>query len=372
MRYFKTLVSLILIFLVSGCLDPFVPSGSTQDLAYLVIDCSVNSDDGTGAVKLSQTKALNSSDAIRTVLGAQIILEEEGGGNYAFSEFSNGEYNLTGAPINPAKKYRLKITTESNLVYQSDFTSVKETPPIDSVTWKEVDDKIEIYANAHDDTNNTRYYRWKYTETWQYTSRYASSIMLVDDIVVPRSAADDIYHCYATSSSTGILIHSTTILENDVVKEFRLTSPSISASRFGTKYSIEVEQYALTKEAYEYWELLKKTTENVGSLFDPQPSQVTGNIYCLSDPERKAIGFFSIGTVNKKRIFIDSFHKSKVDPFYAKCETSTIPVDQKNSGSLLIGPVYKGITLIGFLVGDPSCVDCRFAGGTTVKPDFWP
>jgi hypothetical protein len=372
MRYFKTLVSLILTFLVSGCLDPFNPSGSSEDLAYLVIDGAVNSSDGTGSIKLSQTKPLNSSDAIRTISGAQVTLEEEDGNDYAFTETINGEYNISGVVINPVKKYRLKIITDSNLEYHSDFISVKETPQIDSVSWKEVDKKIEIYANTHDDSNNTRYYRWKYIETWQYTSRYASSIKYVDGEVVSRGADDDIYHCFRTSRSTDILIHSTTSLQNDVVKEFRLTSSPINSIKFGIKYSIEVEQYALTKEAYEYWELLKKTTENVGSLFDPQPSQVTGNLYCISDPERKAIGFFNIGTINKERIFIDSFHKNVVDDLYSKCEQKMVPVNQAGSGILLIGPVYEGITLIGFLTSDGSCIDCRVAGGTTEKPSFWP
>jgi hypothetical protein len=42
------------------------------------------------------------------------------------------------------------------------------------------------------------------------------------------------------------------------------------------RYSINVRQYGLTKEAYNYWQIIQKSSQQSGSIFDPQPAQVIG------------------------------------------------------------------------------------------------
>jgi hypothetical protein len=379
MRY-SSAIFLIVIFLASGCLDPYNPSGDTQNYNYLVVDGFVNSVDGSGTVKLTRTKPLNDADPVVKVTNAQVTLEDESGSNFSFIEIEEGMYSLSGAIITPTKKYKLNITTDTNSTYQSDLVPVMDTPDIDSVTWKQLNNKIDIYTNTHNANDNTRYYRWKYIETWHYNSAFKSTVLFDGTNVVLRDNNDDIYNCYSSYNSSDIIIHSTNKLQDNVVKEFVVTSFSISTLKIKTKYSIEIEQQALTKQAYEYWELLKKTTENLGSLFDPQPSQVTGNIHCTSNPQEPTIGIFSIGTITKKRIFIQSNeikYTQGTRPFderYAGCNQDTLLVEDIPTffgGQLLTYPTYKGIMLIGYLKSAPSCVDCRLGGGSNVKPDFW-
>ena len=51
---------------------------------------------------------------------------------------------------------------------------------------------------------------------------------------------------------------------------------------------------------------MKKNTEQTGSLFDPQPSQLSGNIHCLTDPNELVIGYVEITQEQTQRIFISS------------------------------------------------------------------
>jgi hypothetical protein len=88
------------------------------------------------------------------------------------------------------------------------------------------------------------------------------------------------------------------------VFEKKLVSYPYEASQFRWVYTINVTQYALTKEAYEYWDNLKKNTEKIGSIFDPQPFADFGNIHCISDPDEPVIGFISACSTSQKRLYI--------------------------------------------------------------------
>lgn len=143
------------------------------------------------------------------------------------------------------------------------------------------------------------------------------------------------------------------------------------------RYSILVKQRALTKEAYTYYDKLKKTTENLGGLFDPQPGQVTGNIKNLSNPGEVVLGYFSGGSEVSERIFIKVNELPLNIRHYQQegnCYQDTVLVEQLvglSGGYNLINGVYEQITLVGYTFSSQGCTDCRKMGGTLTKPDFW-
>ena len=49
---------------------------------------------------------------------------------------------------------------------------------------------------------------------------------------------------------------------------------------------------------------MKKNTEQVGTLFDAQPSQISGNFKCLTNPGELVIGFVEVTEEQTKRAFI--------------------------------------------------------------------
>jgi hypothetical protein len=51
-----------------------------------------------------------------------------------------------------------------------------------------------------------------------------------------------------------------------------------------------VYQYALTKDQYDYWTELKKNSEQLGTLFDAQPSQLNSNIHSM-EIHRLVLGY---------------------------------------------------------------------------------
>src|SRR4030095_7378655 len=89
---------------------------------------------------------------------------------------AKGEYSIAQLILNSNKKYRLYIRTRDGKEYISDFTAIKHTPPIDSISWQRENGGVRLYVHSHDAQNGTKYYQWKYEETWEFHSDYYSSI----------------------------------------------------------------------------------------------------------------------------------------------------------------------------------------------------
>ena len=62
----------------------------------------------------------------------------------------------------------MHITTKNGKEYASDYSVVRTTPEIDSISWLRDNGGVRIYINTHDDQNKTKYYRWSYSETWEF------------------------------------------------------------------------------------------------------------------------------------------------------------------------------------------------------------
>jgi hypothetical protein len=115
---------------------------------------------------------------------------------------------------------------------------------------------------------------------------------------------EDVHTCWQTLESKDIKLGSTIKLSADIIKEVPVNVIDIATNKLYFGYSILVKQYALSREAFEYWTDLAKTTQGTGSLFDPQPSQVTGNIRNKANNKELVFGYFSAAVEQKQRIFI--------------------------------------------------------------------
>lgn len=376
----KKFIWCILIFsglfaVVTSCIEPYNPPPITEIVDILVVDGFLNSTDSSAVVRLSKATALADSDGPPPERHAYVRIEDETGNFFPLEESGDGIYSLQKMNLNSLLKYRLVITTSGDEEYVSEFIELKISPPIDSITWRKSiqNESIALYVNTHDASNNTQYYQWTFEETWEYTAGYFSSFEIKGGAVVPQD--EDIYRCWKTLPSTEIHVGTSVELQEDAIRNFQLMSIPIGSPKLFRKFSLEVQQRALTKEAYDFWLQLKKTTESLGGLFDPLPSQVIGNLTSLNDSSQPVLGYFSGGYVSKKRIFIGIADlpielRSITPPF---CPIDTIALDQVSTSPNMniIGP-YGYPFIQGYLSSPYSnCLDCRDGGGNTVRPDFW-
>jgi len=366
-------ITLPFCFLLGSCREAYQPPVILAQSNLLVIDAFLDGSDESCTVVLSRSQDVSDSNTPPKEKGANVQLIDSQGTAYTLKEISDGNYNVSNITIDTQLKYQLTIQTEAGKSYQSDYVEIKNTPPIDSVTWQATGRGIQFYVNTHDDEKKSIYYQYRFVETWAYTSAYPSNFEVIDGVAVVRT--DDIYHCWSTAPSTAISIATSAKLSNDVISNFPFYLIPKPSKKYLIRYSILVKQNVLTSEAYRYWQQLQKNTEKIGTLFDPQPSQTKSNIQNVDNKDEPVLGYFNAGITTEQRIFI-SFSELPPGWFFTDMEC---PLDTvlnaslgHTAGDILVYALYgNGTRPFGYLYTTAACGDCRLAGGTTTKPDFW-
>jgi len=394
-RSFITLIIGFLFLSEYGCKQPYILPDSSSNNNSLVVEGVINTGSGPTTIKLSRTIKL--TDTVNTVpeLNAKVTIESDAspGGTPVLTLVNStpGRYTTTATGLSAANNYRLRIVTSAGKTYLSDFVPVKNSPPIDSLGFEVAADGVHIYSDAHDPTNNTRYYRWDYTETWIIHSAYQSYFEVVTypkDTIINRPPQDEIYTCWQSDTSSTIILNSSAKLSQDVIAHNPVAFAASTSEKIGLEYSITVTQYALTSDAFNFWQNLKLNTEQLGSIFDAQPSQLQGNIHCISNPSEPVRGYVSAGATSQKILFIGAsslpqyWYRTISLPYTHVCLEDSVYYVNPKTGANDVLQFYHGIgvpleaivnpleQILGYSSSSPFCVDCRFRG-TNIRPPFW-
>ena len=374
-RHLTRRIYALLLIIATGCLEPYNPPEITDNIDLLVVDGFINSSDDIATVRLTKATALSNDSDEDIGVSALVQIEDENGFVQTLNAKGSGNYSLSPLQLSPESKYRLAIIRDDEKRYYSEFISLTSCPQIDSITWKPStqSEGINIFVNTHDDNGQSKYFQWTFDETWEYTSRYGTNYKIVDGGVF--SQEQHLGRCWISKPSTEILIGSTTLLASNIIREFPLTFIPVRSQKVSIRYSILVQQRVLPKEAYDFWTQLKKSTESLGGLFDPLPSQVLGNIYSASDATEPVLGYFSGGEVTSKRIFIrliDLPPELRLPPV-PPCEVDSIPNASIPlfANTNLVAPYGTPFPIGYYRALGKNCMDCRDDGGDIIKPDFF-
>ena len=387
-NYFKTVTgSAIMILLFAHCKQSYEPQLEAKNIKLLVVEGFLNSGQGPTTIRLSRTVNLKDT-AIKPEPGAIVSVEGENGSIFSLTGNTKGEYSIAQLILNNNVKYRLHIKTTNGKEYISDFIPVKYTPPIDSITWQRESNGVRLYANAHDQQNATKYYEWKFEETWEFHSAFYTSLKYIRNPSTnavtgltyrnaDQSPDTTIYKCWGIQNSSSIVVGSTEKLTADVVYlPVQYIEPG--SEKLSVLYSMNLKQYAISKDEYLFLQKMKKNTEQVGTLFDAQPSELSGNIHCLTDPDETVIGFVEITQEQTKRIFISN---SQVGGWNYNAGCFQIEIDNNldsinKYGRDLIPTTASKIGPMGDIVAfyatfSDECIDCTLHR-TNKRPAFWP
>ncbi len=382
MSHIKIYIGLSMaIILFYSCQKPIDIKTTTTNANILVVEGLINIADST-TIKLSRTVVVGNKNTANPEGGATISIETAQATVAILQEKAKGTYVTPVLNLDKTKQYRLRIKTAIGKNYLSDLVDAKVTPPIDSLGYTFNDRGMLIYLNSHDDTNNSRYYLYNFTETWMFHADIESRYITNGTSLVRRTPQQEVYYCFNDNTSKTVITKSTVALAQDVVNKVPITTIDYSSKRLQVRYSIMVTQTALTKDAYSFWENMKTSTETLGSIFDTQPSTIPGNIHNIADLNEPVIGYISAATTQSKRIFIDKHNLPSKFNFLStnQCEVDTAYNAQL---SKLINPasaynlytiesIYDPISMsiIGYEYTTKSCADCTLTGKVK-RPTFW-
>lgn len=360
------------------CVKPYNPPALQAKNNYLVVDGFVNSGaNQVTTIALSRTRSISdSSTQTDPESGASIQIVSGDGATYHLSETGNGNYQSSVLNLDASKTYQIKITTSNNHEYYSDLVACANTPQIDSLTWQQTGD-VHIYLYTHDPVNNTHYYKWDYTETWEYKSPLQGFFTVVGDRILYSDTTNQTDSCWHSVLSTNILIGSSIALSEDVINHAPIATVTQNDERIFVRYSLLARQRGITADAYKYWGIVQKNSQNRGGLFDVQPGQLVGNIHCTTDPTEPVIGFINASTETEKRLFINHKEVSGWDVGADTCDQKAADQDPNDFGHYPYNNIYPDYTFFyytsggGMIIAQKICLDCRVYGGTNQRPTFW-
>jgi hypothetical protein len=392
MNLFKKIICFFLGTLFLGsCKEKYLPNLNLSVTSFLVVEGYINS--GTGPTIITLTRTTKIVDTTNRVFerGAIVEILSETGTRIALSETGTGEYSVPQLTLNSNTRYCIHIKTKDCKEYQSDFSDVRKTPDIDSLSWKVKDGDVQTYVNTHDPNNKTKYYQWKYDEAWEFHSKFLTGLKLIYSPVSGRyidagyrdstcfCADTTIAKCWKNNNLTAILIGSSEKLARDVISEQPTAFIPRNSQQLSVLYSINVKQYALSDKAYHFLQQMKRNTEQLGTIFDAQPSDNYGNIHCIGNEKEVVIGFVEITEEKQKRIFISNTqvphwrYDPGCDPIVKVLNVADSIAANSRMEPIAIaeygGNMPSGIKYLYF--GDRLCTICTLTG-VNKKPLFWP
>lgn len=75
--------------------------------------------------------------------------------------------------------------------------------------------------------------------------------------------------------------------------------------RFMERYRIQLDQHAISYSGFRYLSLVKQQIGSNGSVFDPPPANIRGNMLSISNHEEQVLGYFFVADVSSKTIYIN-------------------------------------------------------------------
>lgn len=391
--FINHVIVLLLLAVVTSCQKPYNPPVTSTDYGYLVIEGVINSGSDSTTITLSRTVPLGAQSTVRPETGAKVLVESDQNAQFLLKEMLPGKYVTVNLNLPTTNKYRLHIYTSTGKEYESDFVENKITPPIDTITHNYSSHGVQFYVSSHDPSAKTRYYRWEYHEYWSYYSHHSTVLQYQDSTIIGLPVDSDYYYCYRNATpANGIYFATSDKLSRDVISQEPINFVEGRGGKLVREYVVEVVQFAITKEAFTFWQLLKRNTEQLGSIFDAQPTSFITNIHCVTNPAERVVGYTSVSTTTLKRGFVTQAEVPfAVIPVVGPLrDTLTCPTSQVlfaptstlterlyqifNTGHYApFGFYYNPPTVpVGYNYAPVECVDCRKLGGTNIKPVWWP
>jgi hypothetical protein len=268
----------VLLATLLGCRTPYEPEVPATELRVLVVEGYLDTEGLKSELKLSRTAPLGASSAFIPELRAKVVLKSASGQVFPLTETDFGTY-IFERNIDEKQTYLLEIELSSGERYVSEGLQPIVTPEIIDAGFKRDEEGVEVFVSTQGNANADDFL-WTFEETWIFRPRIRTSYIYVPEIknVRDQKEAEQTSLCFKTQPSPGILLETSSRFKDQVVFQKTITEIPTDDERIMERYSVLVSQKGLASKDVPFWEILKKNTEDIGSIFSPLPSLIGGNI----------------------------------------------------------------------------------------------
>lgn len=358
-------------FVVASCVDPIhFDSPPPRDL--IILDGAITDDEGPYVVRISRGLRLEADTMAMPVTGAKIVLHSNEGEVESLTEVEPGKYQ-TGGVIRGVvgNSYYIDLEMPDGATFASQPEEILPSGAVTNIRYQyEARVVKKFYGelpadvfNIFIDADNAAagadsYVRWRFSGTYKVTTNpelhttwlqgccrfetpYPCSGFEVEPgprggAVLVKKRECTCCTCYVKDFESSPRLSDNEFAFGQEFRNLKVGEVPITRSTFFEKYRVEVEQMTVTKNAFDFFKVVRSQKDGAASLFQVPPGRVRGNIKPVN-ADYEIIGLFWGASINRKAIYI----KESDLPYLMPADEIQFP-----------------------------CVEV-FANSTTTKPDFW-
>ncbi len=385
--HYKWASFIFVLILLGSCIKPFNPDVNAEAINKYVVEGSVSSIEGWQNVSVSIASDVSRAEYIPVNI-CELTIIDDLGQDFPLTQYEDGEYRvwMNNNELIPGRSFKISVLLPNGEILESRFDEMPSGPEEIGDVYFEMEDiptndpeytlhGIQMYTDFSADEMDSKFYRWKLTETWEYHSEYPIEYYY-DETGLHHVFPPDysFMYCWRTMIVNDIYTLATNNLSENALDRYPLNYIGNNTYRLKILYSLLIEQIALSENAYYYWDKLRLNISQEGELYTSQPLAIKGNLTNVNTPEKEVLGFFQANNVSKKRVFVWPVDELELD-LQTVCVINEL---RPNIGYLEIPaseyPAYvysvNSIPTLNTMIND--CVLCPVLGGVTNKPDYWP
>lgn len=313
-----------LLLIVASCIDR-VELPIRAEEPRLVVEGQITNEAPPYTVRLSYTVQYDAEGKkISPLIGnAQVSLGDDRGRTTRLSLFGDGTYRTTDTTFRGqiGRAYSLTVVLSNGKRYVSRAERMPAVPTIDSVSTRLVQVnnirapyRYTYTITTRDPAGEKNYYRWT---AYGLTVRRSTGVPC--SLGSPSICFDN---CYTTESSTDVNVFSDDAVNGNAIRNRPVLQLSIYAN---WPQFIEVQQYGITLDNYQFWKLYQQQGARTGSIFDPLPAPVVGNVINTDDPADRARGYFAVSSVTRQRFRNDAREARTSTAVYGFIASQPVP-----------------------------------------------
>lgn len=346
MKRFTVVFGLLMFFMFNSCIEQ-VDIQTTEEKELLVVEGFISTKPGPHIFKLSKSakygsifegfseKEENASIFIKDDLGQQVFLTEIFAGQYQTPVGYQAEVGRTYTLIINSKAGQYISTAEKVEpvpAIKSIEARFKKLPSADPVVFSS---GVELYTTFDDPMEAQNFMFWNTMGTFiMYTNPelYVIKNPPAQPIPAPKECCA---RCFfeEQKAESQFRIYSDQNTNGNETTQLAAYLPD-DGGRFDEKYLVRLEQYSLSREAFQFYKLLNEQIEIDGDIFDPPPAAITTNIVNVTNPDQQVIGYFHASDVFRDSIYIE---ESIIEDRQLNRE---IPDDCREVGGKVDAPSY--------------------------------
>jgi hypothetical protein len=248
---------------------------------------------------------------------AKVIIKDDMGRVTSLTEEESGIHvTEPDFAAEVGRSYNLEIVLRNGKRYISRSEKVFAVPEVDSVSYQAVrraspdrfDDEIGVQVTAHfqDPPDEQNFYFWKSLE---------STFVLITEPDLPGTGSGVAGLPPCPPCCTRLCYHRDLPKPTNIItvsdEDFNGTYQRREIAyifddglRFKDTYRLDVQHLSLSQETQRYLRLIDQQLRLTGSVFDPPPANIRGNILSLDNPDELVLGHFFASDERLLRIYI--------------------------------------------------------------------